>query len=435
MSDQAHAPSHDDDQLGLDNNLQLVSGHELWEQVRGSVREHIGEPSFAFIETAVFTDVQWRTVMLAVMSDVARDVILRRLDVLGEVTSKQLGRPVKVEVVVDRTLQSAIVLDHPSDADECSYSVEVARDSSDGRRVLGRMENNLARKGIFDLQGGASERSGEVVRVDLVGQTALQYTMGRLGALEMDTFTWVLGRWRRGEKRLSFSKRELARDLDKDWGGRTGTELTEALMRLRRTAIKGEVWLAQEKRHVTRDVSLIQELVIDEKRESRHGRAIESSVQVVLADWLNDQLERGQYADLDFVKYRKGLTLPFARRLFHILECEEGQDEGTRSEFRVDKQFMATMGSRDTNPSRFRTRLEDAGAQICKIHDLYESITLEYDTRLRYWCLKTRRSPEWKRQRIAQRREDLNREPRRVEAQTMVDVVGRAIETHAAAAS
>jgi hypothetical protein len=404
-----------------------------WEALSETLKNDVGEPGFAtWLSTAAVVGANETELTLGVPYRLQKEHITQ--DYLPDIErhlALQLGRVVSVEVIVSEDLEAAAADEladaQPSDEGAVKLTVEVRRREKTGQpRVLGRMENNIARKALFDLQPSRGAGSAEVERPDLIGTTALQYTMGQLGVLEMDVFTWALGRWKRGEKRLRFSKRELGRDMGLSWGGKTGQELTDALLRLRGTSVKGEVWLAETKRYILRDISLFQELTVDEHRESREGPAIRpGQVEVVLSDWLDGQLQAGQYASLDFEKYRQDIITPFARRLYPILECEEGTEDGTHVEFVIDKSFISTMGTRDKNQRRFRSRLSEAGKIICKARPHYTSIRVEVDTK-RSMTLIATRSPEWQRQRKAWRRAE-NLAGWRDQHDKIIDVVGRVV--------
>ncbi len=106
------------------------------------------------------------------------------------------------------------------------------------------------------------------------------------------------------------------------------------------------------------------------------------------------------------------LTTPFSRRLYHVLECEEGRQGGTLVAFRVDNPLMAALGTKDSNPRRLRDRLEKAGEMIRAARPHYVSITVDYDEPSGEWWLNARRSPDWIRERAERRREENWRGPR-----------------------
>jgi Replication initiator protein A len=385
------------------------SGDETWRAMQADIQERIGNAGYALSLSSAVGEVLPDHLLIRVSTAfAARRCEESFIDIIAEVALAHIGHELPIRFVVDEELGKV------QEGEQDRYEVEILRvPPPPSHGVRARIENNLARKAIFNLDGTRSREMDSPATEDLVGTVALRHTMGELGALEMDMLTWVLGRWKRGENRLAFSKRQLARDLGRSWSGRTGDELTDGLLRLRHTTITGRRWLAAEKRHIERDASIFQEIIIDEHRESRDGRATTpAQVTVVLANWLADQLERGQYADLEWKTYRHALTTPFSRRLYHVLECEEGRQDGTLVAFRVDNPLMAALGTKDSNPRRLRDRLEKAGEMIRAARPHYVSITVDYDEPGGEWWLNARRSPDWIRERAERRREETWRGPR-----------------------
>ena len=385
------------------------NGDETWRGMQADIQERIGNPGYAIaLSSAVGEILPDQLIIRVATAFAARRCEESFAEAIAEVARAHLGQELPIHFVVDEALGNM------REGEVDRYEVEILRvPPRDASGVRGRIENNLARKAIFNLDGTRSREMDSPTTEDLVGTVALRHTMGELGALEMDMLTWVLGRWKRGQNRLTFSKRQLARDLGRSWSGRTGDELSDGLLRLRHTTITGRRWLAAEKRHIERDASIFQEIIIDEHRESRDGRATTpAQVTVVLANWLADQLERGQYADLEWKTYRHALTTPFSRRLYHVLECEEGREGGTLVAFRVDGPLMAALGTKDSNPRRLRDRLEKAGQTIRAARPHYVSITVDYDELSGEWWLNARRSPDWYRERAERRRDENWRAPR-----------------------
>jgi hypothetical protein len=279
---------------------------------------------------------------------------------------------------------------------------------------IGRFENNLARKGVIDLKPvyGGSGASGTQSKRDLVGKTTLTFTMGALGPLEMDLIAWTMGQWHRNQDHVSFSLRELARSLGVSWKGQLGISIKNSFLRIKAMTITGRVWDAQEKKHTTQSFNIFDRVEIVEERASEEGPATRpATVTVVLSQWVVNQLRAGQYSDFEWAGYRQKLSTPFARRLYLLLESEEGDDDGVVWRVPIDEILGQTLGTNDAvkNPSRFRATLLAAGADICRAWpDTYRSIDILAGTRRGEYFLQVRRSPRWRDDRIARRRRSLN---------------------------
>lgn len=271
---------------------------------------------------------------------------------------------------------------------------------------VGRLENNLSRKGIFEMRPDRTFR-GTVERTDLVGKTTLTFTLGALGPLEMDLVAWTMGQWRADRDRISFSLREVARSFGLSWKGQLGHEVKEALRRIRGVTITGRVWDAQQRKHTTKHFGIFDEVDIVEERATENGPATApATVTVTLSAWLVGQLRAGQYSDIDWDGYKGRLGhTHFARRLFLLIESQEGDGDGLVYRTRIDKTFADTMATDEftTNPSRFRSRLRKAGEQIADTHRHYEAITVKAGERRGEYWLEVRRSAEWLRDRLRRR--------------------------------
>src|SRR6266568_3638876 len=206
--------------LGVDRHESMLvsantsSGDETWCAMQADIQERIGNPGYAISLSSAVGEVLPDQLLIRVSTAfAARRCEESFAEIITEVARAHLGYELPLRYVVE--------------------ILRVPPPPSHG--VRGRIENNLARKAIFNLDGTRSRDMDSPATEDLVGTVALRHTMGELGALEMDMLTWVLGRWKRGQNRLTFSKRQLARDLGRSWSGRTGDELTDGLLRLRHT--------------------------------------------------------------------------------------------------------------------------------------------------------------------------------------------------------
>jgi hypothetical protein len=276
---------------------------------------------------------------------------------------------------------------------------------------IGRFENNLARKGFFDLQTNRSEEStGSQHRTDLVGKTTLTFTMGALGPLEMDCIAWTMGRWHRGSDAVTFGLRELCRSLNVSWKGQKGNAIKDAFLRIKATTITGRVWDAVERKHTTIVFSIFDRVEIVEERASEHGPATRAAgVKVVLSEWVLNQLRAGQYSDFEWKDYRGKLTAPFSRRLYLLLESQEGSDGGTAWRVLIDDVLGQTLGTFDAtrNSSRFRANLRASGEEICAAMAHYKSITVTAGAKRGEYWLDVRRSLGWREHRQERRRKTI----------------------------
>jgi hypothetical protein len=299
----------------------------------------------------------------------------------------------------------------PEEASVEQLEISVAAPRKAALRGIGRFENNLARKGVIDLKPtyGGDGASGTQSKRDLVGKTTLTFTMGALGPLEMDLIAWTMGQWHRNQNHVSFSLRELARK------GQLGTSIKNSFLRVKAMTITGRVWDAQEKKHTTQSFNIFDRVEIVEERTAEDGPGTRpATVTVVLSEWVVNQLRAGQYSDFEWAGYRQRLSTPFARRLYLLIESEEGTDDGHVWRVPIDDILGQTLGTNDAvkNPSRFRATLRAAGDEICRVWpDTYRSIEIIAGGKRGEYILQVRRSPRWRDDRIARRRRSLAEPP------------------------
>jgi hypothetical protein len=312
------------------------------------------------------------------------------------------------QFVRERMAQQDGAEPEPDEIEQIEISVAAPRKAA--LTGIGRFENNLARKGVIDLRPVPGQ-SGSQSKRDLVGKTTLTFTMGALGPLEMDLIAWTMGQWHRNQDHVSFSLRELARSLGVSWKGQLGASIKNSFLRIKAMTITGRVWDAQEKRHTTQSFNIFDRVEIVEERSSEEGPATRpATVTVVLSQWVVNQLRAGQYSDFEWSGYRSKLSTPFARRLYLLLESEEGTDDGVTWRVPIDDVLGQTLGTNDAvrNPSRFRSTLVAAGKDICAAWpDTYESIRVLAGQRRGEYLLEVRRSRRWREDRIARRRKAL----------------------------
>jgi hypothetical protein len=135
---------------------------------------------------------------------------------------------------------------------------------------------------------------------------------------------------------------------------------------------------------------------------------------VVLSEWVVNRLRAGQYSDFEWAGYRQRLSTPFARRLYLLIESEEGTDDGLVWRVPIDDILGQTLGTNDAikNPSRFRATLRAAGEEICHAWpDTYRAIEILAGGKRGEYVLQVRRSPRWRDDRVARRRRSLAEPP------------------------
>ena len=299
----------------------------------------------------------------------------------------------------------------PDDVEQLEISVATPRRPA--LSGIGRFENNLARKGVFDLKTVHCDQVGSSTeqKTDLVGKTTLTFTMGALGPLEMDLIAWTMGQWQRHTNEVSFTLREVGRSLGVSWKGQLGTSIKNSFLRIKAMTITGRVWDADQKKHTTLAFNIFDRVEIVEERSAEDGPATRpASVKVVLSEWIVRQLRAGQYSDFEWAGYRAKLTTPFARRLYLLLESQEGTDDGISWRVRVDETLGQTLGTNDAtvNPSRFRANLRSSGKQICEAWSVvYRSIDVVNGTKRGEYYLEIHRTLKWREDRLARRRRAL----------------------------
>ncbi len=312
-----------------------------------------------------------------------------------------------------RLLRESTVSDAGDYDDVEQLEISVAAPRRPALSGIGRFENNLARKGVFDLKTahGDDVVSGTQQKTDLVGKTTLTFTMGALGPLEMDLIAWTMGQWQRNTDDVSFTLREVGRSLGVSWKGQLGMSIKSSFLRIKAMTITGRVWDANQKKHTTLSFNIFDRVEIVEERSAEDGPATRpASVKVVLSEWVIRQLRAGQYSDFEWAGYRAKLTTPFARRLYLLLESQEGTDDGVMWRVRVDETLGQTLGTNDAtkNPSRFRANLRSSGEQICQTWStVYRSIDVVNGTKRGEYFLEIHRTRKWREDRLARRRRAL----------------------------
>ena len=246
-------------------------------------------------------------------------------------------------------------------------------------RTPARLEYNLSRKGVWATDPNRKVMEFRYETEDIVGSLTVEYSLGELSTHEMQLVAWIMGRWREEGPAVEFSLRECAREFGVVWGGSRGRTITEALHRIDRTRFTGKVWDAATKKMMTRHFGIFDDVQILERKDSFDSEGVDlnsGAVRVTLSSFMHEQLKNNQFARLDWAVLRGGIRSALGRRLYAFLEGQKGFAGGTFYEITVDAKLAHTLGSRDSNPDRFRARLRKAGEEVVAAADRYESIAI-----------------------------------------------------------
>jgi hypothetical protein len=271
------------------------------------------------------------------------------------------------------------------EADELELEVtsEKARSHELTPVVTAFMERNLARKGVWVTEPDRRQLEWRYTTEDVVGSLTVEMSLGQLSTFEMELVAWVLGRWqaeKRADGRVTFSLRECAREFGTRWGGSRGEFLKEAVRRIDRTRFTGRVWNATTRKHVMRHFGIFDEVEIVDYRDSFDGPSFEpGTVTVKLSGFLVDQLTANQFDKLNWAALRRGITTPLGKRLYVFLRSQEGfpaLDGLKLYENGIDRELVTTLGVRDGQVRRVRTKLIKAGQEIVAADDRYREVTV-----------------------------------------------------------
>ncbi len=267
-------------------------------------------------------------------------------------------------------------------AAQLEVSAEAAR-QIDLPVITAVMEHNLGRKGIWAAEPRRSQREWTYATEDVVGSLTVTYSLGQLSTFEMELVAWILGRWQDSQPedgRIIFSLRECAREFGASWGGTRAGFLKDALYRIDGTRFRGKVYYAPAKRRETRTFGIVDSVHIVERANDLRGAAIEpGTVTVKLSEFLLQQLQRRQFARLDWRALREGIRTPLAKRLYVFLQGQKGfpaPDGCTVYESVIDNHLVESLGCRDQNRRRLRSKLARAGAEIRAADARYREITV-----------------------------------------------------------
>jgi hypothetical protein len=261
--------------------------------------------------------------------------------------------------------------------------------------VTAFMERNLARKGVWVTEPDRRQLEWRYTTEDVVGSLTVEMSLGQLSTFEMELVAWVLGRWqadRPADGRVTFSLRECAREFGTRWGGSRSEFLKEALRRIDRTRFTGRVWNASSRKHVMRHFGIFDEVETVDYRDSFDGPSFEpGTVTVKLSGFLVDQLTANQLDKLNWAALRRGIKSPLGKRLYVFLRSQEGfpTADGLRFyENGIDRELTTTLGVRDVQVRRVRSKLTRAGQEIVAADDRYREVVVRKGKGQRVYVLR-----------------------------------------------
>ena len=259
--------------------------------------------------------------------------------------------------------------------------------------VQALMENNLSRKGVWVGSPDRSVQEFRFVTEDVLGSLVIEYGLGQLSDFEMQLTAWILGQWQRATAEVSFSLRECARAFGVAWAGSRAEFIKDALRRIDRTRFTGRVWVARSKKFETIHFGIFDVVRIVERKDSFDGPSLEpGTVTITLSSFITSQLADEQFVRLDWQVLRGRLKTPLARRLYVFLESQRGFKSGSEYEVSVDRALMVTLGSHDFDRGyRFRSKLSQAGEEICAADSRYRKITVRPGSSKGSYVLSVRR--------------------------------------------
>jgi hypothetical protein len=258
-----------------------------------------------------------------------------------------------------------------------------------------RLEYNLSRKAIWSTEPNRKVLEFKYQTEDIVGSLTVEYSLGQLSVHEMELVAWIMGRWKPEAPTVEFSLRECAREFGVTWGGSRRNLISDSLHRIDRTRFTGKVWDARTKKMVTRHFGIFDDVQILERRDSLDGESIEpgaATVTVTLSTFMHEQLRERQFVKLDWGVMRGRLQSSLGRRLYAFLESQKGFQEGTLYEITIDSRLAQTLGSRDSNPDRFRTRLRQAGEELVNSSERYSAIVIRAGQAKHQYVLRVERA-------------------------------------------
>jgi hypothetical protein len=250
------------------------------------------------------------------------------------------------------------------------------------------LENNLTRKGIWSADASRDPHQAEIVfeTDDIVGKLVMESSLGRLSTTEMEMVSWIMAQWERQENPddpwVHCSLKGLADAFGVTWSGSRAAFIKEGLERLHAVRFKAEVWNHKEGKLKTELFGIFDRVSIVERKDGYSARwsvsAGNAPVKIKLGDFLHQQLKLGQFHRYAWHVLRGKLKSPLAKRLYIFLDAQRGTETsaGWLYEVRVTPGLFASLGIRDRNISRARTRLRDACAELHGADPTYTALHL-----------------------------------------------------------
>jgi hypothetical protein len=250
------------------------------------------------------------------------------------------------------------------------------------------LENNLTRKGIWSADASRDPHQAEIVfeTDDIVGKLVMESSLGRLSTTEMEMVSWIMAQWERQENPddpwVHCSLKGLADAFGVTWSGSRAAFIKDGLERLHAVRFKAEVWNHKEGKLKTELFGIFDRVSIVERKDGYSARwsvgAGNAPVKIKLGDFLHQQLKLGQFHRYAWHVLRGKLKSPLAKRLYIFLDAQRGSETpaGWLYEVRVHQGLFASLGIRDRNISRARTRLRDACAELLAADSSYKELHL-----------------------------------------------------------
>ena len=245
--------------------------------------------------------------------------------------------------------------------------------------IPARLERNLARKGMWATDPDRKMQEIRWTTEDVVGSLTIDYALGQLSVYDMELVSWIMGRWNQNSTQVKFYLRECAREFGISWGGSRSAWLSDALRRIDRTRFTGRVWEEKSHKFVTRHFGIFDDVQIVERKDAFDGPSVESgdsTVTVTMSTFMHEQLVGHHFVRLDWDVMRSKLKTPLGRRLYAFVESQKGWSNGTVYEITIDAKLVQTLGSKDTNLGRFRTKLRKAGDDVTRACPKYLGISI-----------------------------------------------------------
>ena len=250
------------------------------------------------------------------------------------------------------------------------------------------LENNLTRKGIWSASVSRDPHQAEILfeTEDIVGKLVMESSLGRLSTTEMEMVSWIMAQWEKQENPedpwVHCSLKGLADAFGVTWSGSRAAFIKDGLERLHAVRFKAEVWNQKEGKLKTELFGIFDRVSIVERKDGFSARwsveAGNAPVKIKLGDFLHQQLKLGQFHRYAWQVLRGKLKSPLAKRLYIFLDAQRGNETppGWLYEVRVHPGLFASLGIRDQNISRARTRLREACAELLAADSSYRELCL-----------------------------------------------------------